>query len=359
VVAGAATAAAAVVVDRVDLAVVVAVGVNALSVFPGDLPVVLSPRSAQRAFTLVELLVVIAIIGVLVALLLPAVQAAREAARRTTCTNHMKQQVLALHNCHDTHLYMPQFGWPWPRDSTFIKQSSTFWSILPYMEQGPLFDKLQPVSTSSAYFNSSNAPSFVTKVPAFLCPSDPTVMKGSATGTTSNYNLNSYNVNGEVFFMNLYPRFADLTDGTANTVMLIEHIALCRSVGGGNNATDGRCVWPAVNLTTGDSIAYWPFETTSTTVPTGYLGFAIQYSTAKIPDPANGGVQSWRTPQASPTLGPTGTCNPLTASSMHPAVVIVGLGDGSVRGVNASISLKTWNYALLPADGQVLGTDWN
>ena len=198
----------------------------------------------------------------------------------------------------------------------------------------------------------------VTKVKAYLCPSDVTVIKGDATGTASNYNLNSYNVTGEVFCTGNYPRLADMTDGSSNTVMLMEHIALCRSIGGGNNATDGRCVWPAVNLTTGDSIAYWPNENTSSTPPTGFPGFAIQYATSKIADPANGGLLSWRTPQASPTLGPTGTCNPLTGSSLHPGVVMVGLGDGSVRGISASITLRTWNAALTPAGGELLGSDW-
>lgn len=314
----------------------------------------------SRAFTLVELLVVIAIIGVLVALLLPAVQAAREAARRTSCSNNMKQQVLALHNCHDTFLYMPQFGFAWPKASTTLRQSSTFWSILPFMEQRPLFEKLPTTTTSSAFFNSAtSAGSMVTKVPPYLCPSDPTILKGNATGTATNYNMNSYNVNGEVFCNGNYPRLADMTDGTAQTVMLVEHIALCRLITGGNSATNGRCVWPAVNLTTGDSIVYWPNAATNNSVPTGMLGFATHYPTAKIPDPANGNVASWRGPQASPTLGATGTCNPTTASSMHPGVVMVGMGDGSVRGINGSITLKTWNSVLTPDRGETLGADWN
>lgn len=198
----------------------------------------------------------------------------------------------------------------------------------------------------------------VTKVKAYLCPSDVTVIKGDATGTGSNFNLNSYNVSGEVLWNGQYPRLADMTDGTSNTVMLIEHIALCRSVGGGNNATDGRCVWPAVNLTTGDSIAYWPGENTTNAVPTGFLGFATQYSTSKIPDPANGNIQSWRAPQASPSLGASGTCSPLTASSLHPGVVMCGVGDGSVKAVTGNITLKTWNAALTPAGGETMGSDW-
>lgn len=316
-------------------------------------------KRARAGFTLVELLVVIAIIGVLVALLLPAVQAAREAARRTQCSNNMKQQVIALHNCHDTHLYMPQFGYAWPEGSTTLRQSSTFWSILPYLEQKNLFEKLPTTTTSSAFFNSSTATgSMVTKVPAYVCPSDPT-LRGNATGTGSNYNMSSYNVNGEVFVRGIYPSMASMTDGSSNTVMIVEHIALCRILAGGNSAVNGRSVWPAINLTTGDPIVYWPNQAVSTTKPAGFPGSVHQNTTSKIPDPANGDVQSWRAPQASPTLGDTGTCNPMTASSMHSGVVIVGIGDGSVRGVNGIISLKTWNAALTPQGNETLGSDWN
>src|SRR3954464_13269795 len=85
----------------------------------------------RRGFTLVELLVVIAIIGVLVALLLPAVQSAREAARRSQCSNNMKQMVLASHNAHDSFGYLPNWGYAWPKGSTTLKQASTFWALLP------------------------------------------------------------------------------------------------------------------------------------------------------------------------------------------------------------------------------------
>jgi len=97
--------------------------------------------SPRRAFTLVELLVVIAIIGVLVALLLPAVQSAREAARRSTCQNNQKQIGIALHNYHDTFLYFP------PGNITLgaccATPSFTSWtiSILPFLEQSNLSEK--------------------------------------------------------------------------------------------------------------------------------------------------------------------------------------------------------------------------
>lgn len=100
----------------------------------------------RRAFTLVELLVVIAIIGILIALLLPAVQAAREAARRTQCVNNLKQIALAWHAHHDTVGWLPTGGWGWrwmgDPDRGFGKDQPGGWAfnILPFMEQSPIHD---------------------------------------------------------------------------------------------------------------------------------------------------------------------------------------------------------------------------
>jgi prepilin-type N-terminal cleavage/methylation domain-containing protein len=310
-------------------------------------------RGFRSAFTLVELLVVIAIIGVLVALLLPAVQAARESARRTQCSNNMKQIVLATHNCHDAFGYMPHFGYAWPKGSITLKQSSTFWSILPFLESQALFDSLPSNQTASAYFNASSRPVFVN---AYICRSDASGIQRNGQG--AGWNLNSYNVNGQVFYTgSQYPRAAMCTDGTSNTVLYVEHLALCRNRAGGNNATDGRSVWPAVNLTTGDPIVYWPGAATTSSFP-GFPGFGTQYSTAMIPDPANGNVKSWKAPQAGPTIGPTGTCDPTTSNGGHPSVVVVGMADGSVRSVSARITLKTWNAVLTADKGETIGDDF-
>ena len=103
-------------------------------------------NSRFRAFTLVELLVVIAIIGILVALLLPAIQAAREAARRTQCSNQLKQLAIAFHNHHDTHRHLPTGGWSWQwlgyPDYGFGKEQPGGWmyNILPFIEQQNLHD---------------------------------------------------------------------------------------------------------------------------------------------------------------------------------------------------------------------------
>jgi hypothetical protein len=243
-----------------------------------------------------------------------------------------------------------------------MPQCSTFWAILPYLEQKNLYETL-PTGKASNYFNSVNTttPRPVT-VSVYRCPSDYSGIKKDGTGTASNWNLNSYSANGLIFFTdraNSYPRAAECTDGTSNTVMFVEHLALCRNPAGGNSATDGRNVWPATNLTTGDSIVYWPRMATSSSFGAALPGgFGTQYSTAMIPDPANGNISSYRVPQAAPTVGATGTCNPLTASGGHASAVVIGICDGSTRTVSPNISLRTWNAALTPNLGETLGGDW-
>jgi prepilin-type N-terminal cleavage/methylation domain-containing protein len=126
-----------------------------------------------RGFTLVELLVVIAIIGVLVALLLPAVQAAREAARRTRCSNNLKQIGLALHNYEDTHKRLP-YGTPGcctPNGSNWVV------SIFPHIEYGNLQDKLDLSGNFKTTPQNATVIGQVTKLPAFICPTDPAANK--------------------------------------------------------------------------------------------------------------------------------------------------------------------------------------
>ena len=126
-------------------------------------------RSA-RAFTLVELLVVIAIIGVLVALLLPAVQAAREAARRMSCSNNLKQIGLAMHGYHDVHKQLP-FGSPGNKPVTPNYSSAGTWGafILPYLEEQALYNLFQ---FSKPMSDSANAVAVQTVVSSYTCPSD-------------------------------------------------------------------------------------------------------------------------------------------------------------------------------------------
>src|SRR5690606_18181536 len=121
-------------------------------------------RTPYQGFTLVELLVVIAIIGILVALLLPAVQAAREAARRMSCGNNLKQLGLALQNYHDTYKVFPPAHIPFntaypttPRNETSADNYGPSWMvlILPFMEQQPLHSK---IDWSQSMSHANNAP---------------------------------------------------------------------------------------------------------------------------------------------------------------------------------------------------------
>jgi prepilin-type N-terminal cleavage/methylation domain-containing protein/prepilin-type processing-associated H-X9-DG protein len=150
--------------------------------------VISAPRSRGRpAFTLIELLVVIAIIGVLVALLLPAVQAAREAARRMQCANNLKQIGLALHGYHDAHRTFPPGGWI---ASPSIPQNARMnmgWgaAILPGLEQRALYDAL---NFGLPYNDAVNSTAGHTVLPAYLCPSEPrTSLWHRATGDAYDY----------------------------------------------------------------------------------------------------------------------------------------------------------------------------
>ncbi|UUO09181.1 DUF1559 domain-containing protein [Blastopirellula sp. J2-11] len=135
-------------------------------------------RTTRQGFTLVELLVVIAIIGVLIALLLPAVQQAREAARRMTCTNNLKQFGLALHNYHDTFLAFPGVSHKCADAGTGTEGTHAHWTwgtqIMPFIEQSNTYDIL---SAPNDYMHDAIADAtrfaiLQTPIKAFRCPSD-------------------------------------------------------------------------------------------------------------------------------------------------------------------------------------------
>lgn len=143
-------------------------------------PAAARPNKASVGFTLVELLVVIAIIGVLVALLLPAVQAAREAARRSQCQNNMRQIGIGMQNYHDAHKSLPQTTY---YNESGLPQKGGLWTVLimPFIEQQNLYNAFD-LTVDNSMANRANREVIKTVIPGFTCPSDEESSKPIMTG---------------------------------------------------------------------------------------------------------------------------------------------------------------------------------
>lgn len=192
------------------------------------------PRKKSRsAFTLVELLVVIAIIGILVALLLPAIQAAREAARRAQCTNNLKQLGVALHNFHDTFGVLPSregSGTLRAADGSLRNRWSGFVQLLPFIEEQARYDLI--TSTGTGGFDPWNGgPMWDETIDAFTCPSD-TESRGETHGEVNyafcggdGYNIHVSDPRGIFGFTDnnkFHTSFSSVLDGLSNTIAMSE-----------------------------------------------------------------------------------------------------------------------------------------
>lgn len=314
-------------------------------------------RCRSRGFTLVELLVVIAIIGILIALLLPAVQAAREAARRSQCTNNLKQLGLAMHNYHDTHKCFP-YGWRVEAADQNHRRDCWYQRILPYMEQQPLYEKYEADPNQYIFY----MPVTIQGVPvgAFMCPSDPSgpamgaggsnngfqgnyaVCGGGGTGGvgTTPFDMNTVRPdNGGMFGTSTPGRaynFASCLDGTANTLLSSEGM-----IRGSTGATWGELggYWGGAPH---GSFAFSSAEPPNTTVPDRvYSCKSTTWPNAPCENGNAGGlVGRW-----------------CFARSYHPGGVNVGLCDGSVRFVSETVDRITFRNAGNRMDGNVLG-EW-
>ena len=320
-------------------------------------------RTTSRAFTLVELLVVIAIIGILVALLLPAVQAAREAARRTSCYNNLKQIGLALQAYHDAvrqfppaYVVSPTTNAPMGPPDAATGDTGPGWGFLaltlPYLEQGPL---AQSLNVNLPCWAPANAPRVKTAVPSFLCPAaangtlDYNVVNAGgqtlATFGRSNYvgmagrtspwgqyydpATDLSDVADGVLYRNSRTRIADITDGTSQTMLVTEQT---------------------------------PFHSDSTwvgVVPGGVTCPAPRFASAGC-DPAAAQVNVHSGPTANevpPVIKPPNQplANTDEVWSDHPGGANVLFGDGSVKFVSQMINQLTWSYMATRAKGDVLG----
>lgn len=306
----------------------------------------------RKAFTLVELLVVIAIIGILVALLLPAVQAAREAARRMKCSNHLKQIGLAMHIYQSTHRVFPPARLDWPY--VYSPQAQ----LLPFIEQ----ENLQDLIDFNVKFFGANSPTWGnasaarTQVSVFLCPSDSGRVAGGEFGAT-NYVANvgsGLRDNGSllrdstadgVFFEESSLSFRDILDGTTNTVAFSESL-----LGNGITSPPGD-PRHQITLLSGGTPAT-PGACSATTTLWGQRGIRwIQGSYGYTL------YNHFYTPN-SPNLdcgNSTRTHGLQAARSHHPGGVNALLCDGSVRIVSETVAMPVWRQAATRAGGEVAG----
>jgi len=311
-------------------------------------------KSGRCGFTLVEFLVVITIIGILIALLLPAVQAAREAARRAQCMNHLKQLGLGLHNHHQAAGVFPQGE---------VGVHGEVWSafILPYIEQQAIYDGLSFESTAQwawwtwpppAIANDPNNPhtrnitACETVLPVFRCPSSgvplhvhdvsgytppwhvgkrvPAMYIGCASGLkTSDVDGDFEDLDG-VLFNHSVIAIADVRDGSSNTILVGEALPEPKVYDGQKEPISG--IGPK---------DHW------------YIG--------------SDDVDSHNGIDHSEVLGSTGVPmnrrgDELSFGSAHPGGCHILLGDGSVRFAQESIDFETWRRLGQRSDGQVLGT---
>ena len=297
------------------------------------------PRFRRHlAFTLIELLVVIAIIAILIGLLVPAVQKVREAAARTQCVNNLKQLSLSVHNYDSTYKTLPALtsSTGAPRYGNY--QGGILITLLPYVEQQALFNaaKASPGNTWDAVVPGLAAPNTVRQqlVTVYQCPADFTISGGWAGNQVGNWMAASYAANNLVFGTVRAggnadaPQFklANIPDGSSNTVLFAETYSASNGTSAGN-----LWAYPGIDW----SWQWHPVFANTRIHGTGILTLL---------------------PQFAPTQA---AADKRLSQGPHTGNVMMGMGDGSCRGVTAGLTPATWAAAQQPADGVPLGSDWD
>ncbi len=341
-------------------------------------------KTERRGFTLIELLVVIAIIGVLIGLLLPAVQGAREAARRMRCTNNLKQLGLAVMNYEGVHGALP------PQQVLKIVAGKVAWKsqwgvtsrLLPFAEQGPLFDAINFAMPTSSPVNVTVASSTVS---VLICPSEihsnPFVSTNATTGVQTTFGVSNYawNVgdwysfggasapdNRGAFQTNASRRFSAFTDGLSQSLLAAEVRTYgqvyhdCPAAVPASLASPGVSPDPASILSVIGSAG-----SSCGKVASGHTrwvngnSFYDGFTTALPPNTRSpGGPNAQDTDFTSEDEDDGGpTYSAVTARSYHPGGVNALFGDGSVKFLRNSITWQTWRALGSISGGEILSAD--
>lgn len=344
-------------------------------------------RVQRIGFTLVELLVVIAIIGILVSLLLPAVQAAREAARRLSCQNNLVQLIIAVNQYEMAHsVYPPGTIEPQGPIQNIPKGYHHGWitQILPYVEQRNTYFH---IDRSVGVYHPKNAVVRDLELRLLECPSSPSANNGYSCYAGVHHEIESpidVNNNG-VFFLNSRIGYDDVTDGTSQTFFIGEKVVMAGDLGwmSGSNATLRNTGSPLVAGRFGAGVG--PSGPPSRETPQigaevhmpGMMGaFPGGMALAAGGDePTSSEAEPTKPPEEKkePTDKTSETEPPATApadgspassapvslivggfGSFHPGVVNFALGDGSVRAISQTIATNVYQQLGHRADGKLL-----